>query len=94
MEITVPYSHGVKSEDRTYTISFRPAMEAILAVIEDPDLHPSFMFYPERHYVLNPQTKKPMRVWTDIHTGDDWWELQVHFILFSDRVLLSFSRIK
>lgn len=78
-EISVPYSHGVKSEDRTYTVSFRPAMEAILDVIEDPDLHPSFTFYPEHHYVLNPQTKRLMRVWTDIHTGDDWWELQVFF---------------
>lgn len=80
MEISVPYSHGVKSEDRTYTVFFRPAMEAILDVIEDSDLHPSFTFYPERHYVFNPKTGKPMRVWTDIHTADDWWELQVHFI--------------
>jgi hypothetical protein len=52
-------------------------MDAILDLIEDPDLHPSFTFYPERHYVLNPRTGKNMRVWTDIHTGDDWWELQV-----------------
>lgn len=94
MEISVPYSHGVKSEDRTYTIFFRPAMEAILDVIEDPDLHPSFTFYPERHYVLNPQTKKPMHVWTDIHTGDDWWELQVHFYIFIGRVMLSFNRTR
>ena len=56
-------------------------MEAILGVIEDPDLHPSFTFYPEHHYILNPQTKELMRVWTDIYTGDDWWELQVHFYL-------------
>ena len=77
MEISVPYFHGVKSEDRTYTVFFCPAMEAILDVIEDPDLHPSITFYPERHYVFNPQTGKSMQVWTDIHTGDDWWELQV-----------------
>ena len=93
MEISVPYSHGGKSEDRTYTVSFRPAMKAILEVIEDPDLHPSFTFYPEHHYVLNPQTQKPMRVWTDIHTGDDWWELQV-YISFGDRAVLTFSRIR
>ena len=78
-EISVPYSHGINEEDWTYTVYYRPAMEAILDVIEDPDLCPSFTFYPERHYVLNPQTKKLMRVWTDVHTGDDWWELQVHF---------------
>ena len=83
MEISVPYSHGVKSEDRTYTVFFRPAMEAILDVIEDSDLHPSFTFYPERHYVFNPKTGKPMRVWTDIHTADDWWELQVHLYIYA-----------
>ena len=69
-------------------------MEEILDVIEDPNLRPSFTFYPERHYVFNPQTKKPMRMWTDIHTGDDWWELQVHFCIFSSRISLSLSRIK
>lgn len=56
-------------------------MEAILDVIEDPDLHPLFTFYPERHYILDPQTGELVRVWTDIHTGDDWWELQVHLYL-------------
>ena len=76
-EISVPYSHGIDEEDWTYTVYYHPAMEAILDVIEDPDLHPSFTFYPEHHYVLNPQTKKLMCVWTDVHTGDDWWELQV-----------------
>ena len=54
-------------------------MEAILDTIEDPDLHPAFIFYPERHYILNPHTHKLMRVWTDIHTADDWWMLQVSF---------------
>ena len=52
-------------------------MDAILDLIEDPDLHSSFTFYPEHHYVLNPRTGTNMGVWTDIHTGDDWWRLQV-----------------
>ena len=78
VEISVPYSHGANEEDRTYTVHCRPAMEAILDAIEDPDLRPPFIFYPERHYILNPHTHKTMRVWTDIHTADDWWLLQVH----------------
>ena len=53
-------------------------MQAILDLIQDPDLRPSFTFYSEHHYVLNPRTNKNMRVFTDIHTGDDWWELQVY----------------
>ena len=95
MEISVPYSHGTTKEDRTYTVYHRPAMKAILDVIEDPDLRPSFTFYPERHYVLNPRTNKLMRVWTDIHTSDDWWELQVHFYMFNDKtMLISHDRIR
>lgn len=94
VDISVPYSYGVKSEDWTYTVSFCPAMEAILDVIEDPDLHPSFTFYPERHYVLNPQTQKLVQVWTDIHTGDDWWELQVNFCMSNGGTGLTPSRIR
>ena len=79
VEISVPYSHGVNNENRTYAVYCRPAMGAILDTIEDPDLRPSFIFYPEWHYVLNPHTHKLMRVWSDIHTADDWWMLQVCF---------------
>ena len=77
MNIQVPYAHVGIEDERSYDVYCRNSMNAILDVIQDPDLHPSFIFYPERHYVLNPRTKKNMRVWTDIHTGDDWWELQV-----------------
>jgi len=69
-------------------------MEAILDVIEDPDVHPSLIFYPEQHYILNPQTHKPMQVWTDVHTGDDWWQLQVHFSHLNNRIGPDSSRIR
>lgn len=77
VDTEVPYAHGGIEEDRKYTIHCRSSLNAILDVIQDPDLYPSFTFYPERHYILNPRTNTNMRVWTDIHTGDDWWELQV-----------------
>ena len=76
-DIQVPYVHGGREDKRTYSVYCRNSMDAILDVIQDPDLHSSFIYYPEHHYVLNPRTKKNMRVWTDIHTGDDWWKLQV-----------------
>jgi len=79
VEISAPYSHRGEKEVRMYTVHCRPAMEAILDAIEDSDLHPSFIFYSEQHYTLNPYTHKLMRVWTDIHTADDWWMLQVYF---------------
>jgi hypothetical protein len=71
-------------------------MDATKDVIQDPDLLPSMIFYPERHYVLNPRTKKNMRVWTDIHTGDDWWMLQVYFIsvILVTGWLITFIRIR
>lgn len=51
-------------------------MDAILQVIEDPDLRGVFTSYPQRHYVRDPRGGN-MRVWTDVHTADDWWSLQV-----------------
>ena len=72
--------HSGAEENHTYTVYCRSSMDAILGLIQDPDLHPSFTFYPERHYILNPRANTNMRVWTDIHTGDDWWELQVGLV--------------
>ena len=52
-------------------------MDAVLRVIEDPDLREAFTMYPQRHYVRDPHGGPNMRVWTDVHTADDWWSLQV-----------------
>ena len=62
---------------RVYTVRFRPALDAVRQVLEDPGLRSSLICYPERHYVQNPRTNENMRVWSDVHTADDWWELQV-----------------
>ena len=76
-EIIVPYVQGKLKEERTYTVRYRPAMDAILHVIEDPDLRGVLTMYPQRHYIRNPRGGPNMRVWTDLHTADDWWSLQV-----------------
>ena len=78
-EITVPYIQGEFKEDQTYTIRYRPVMDAILRLIEDPNLQGVFITYPERHYVCDPHGGPSVRVWTDLHTADDWWSLQVLF---------------
>ena len=62
---------------REYTVRFRPALDAVRQVLEDPGLRKSLIHYPERHYVRKPGTNENMRVWSDVHTADDWWELQV-----------------
>ena len=66
-----------------YTIRFRPALDAVRQVLEDPGLRQSLIHYLERHYVWRPGTNENMRVWSDVHTADDWWELQVILILAS-----------
>ena len=76
-EITVPYIQGKQKEERTYTVRYRPAIDAVLRTIEDPDLQGVLTMYPEQHYVHDPHSDQNMRVFTDIHTADDWWSLQV-----------------
>lgn len=77
MEVRVPYKHSKTTEIRTYKVRFRPALDAVKHVLEDPVLRKHLIRYPERHYVQKPGTHENMRVWTDVHTADDWWELQV-----------------
>ena len=52
-------------------------MDAILRTIADPDLQGVLIMYPKQHYVHNPHGGQNMQVWTDVHTADDWWSLQV-----------------
>ena len=61
----------------TYRVRFRPALDAVKYVLEDPALRGSLVRYPERRYVRKPGTDTNMWVWSDVHTADDWWELQV-----------------
>ena len=42
---------GEFKEDRTYTVRFRPAMDEVLHLIEDPDLRGVFTTHPQRHYI-------------------------------------------
>ncbi|KAF9784788.1 hypothetical protein BJ322DRAFT_1109498 [Thelephora terrestris] len=96
-EISVPYIRGEYEEQRTYTVRYRPAMDAVLRTIKDPDLRGVFTTYPQRHYVHDPHGGN-MRVWTDLHTADDWWSLQdkigpekvvIHVQLYSDATQLN-----
>ena len=77
-EIIVPYVQGQVEDNRTYIVRYRPAMDAILRTIEDPDLQGVLTMYPQQHYVCDPNGNQNMRVFTDVHTADDWWSLQVH----------------
>ena len=84
VEIEVPYKHKKSTEMRQYKVRFRPALDAVKHVLEDPALQERLIRYPEKHYVRKPGTDENMRVWSDVHTASDWWELQVvSVVLFS-----------
>ena len=76
-EVQAPYKCGQVKETRKYTVRFRPALDAVKHALEDPALRKHLIRYPERRYVRKPGTNENMRVWTDVHTADDWWQLQV-----------------
>ena len=77
VDIQVPYEHKKETEMRNYKVRFRPALDAVKHVLEDPALRQHLIRYPEKHYIRKPGTDENMRVWSDVHTADDWWELQV-----------------
>lgn len=64
-------------DNRTYAVRFRPALDAIRQVLEDPDIFDSITRYPERRYIRKPGTQQNMRVWSEAWSGDDWWDIQV-----------------
>ena len=77
MYIHVPYTHNSVTEMRGYKVRSRPALDAVKHVLEDPALRGSLICHPEKRYVRKPGTDVNMRVWSDVHTADDWWKLQV-----------------
>jgi hypothetical protein len=83
VNIQVPYERKRKTEMREYTIRSRPVLDTVRRALEDPGLRASLIYYPERHYVRKPGAGGNMRVWSDVHTADDWWEVQVIPLLSS-----------
>ena len=71
-KIQVPYQRCKKIEMREYTVHFRPALDVVRHMLEDPCLHESLIYYPERHYIRKPGTNENIWVWSDIHTTDNW----------------------
>lgn len=91
VQVQVPYKHKKEVEMRSYKVHFRPALDAVKHVLEDPALQRYLIHFPERHYIHKPGTNENMRVWSDVHTADDWWTIQVANILLISYVLLMLS---
>ena len=53
---------------------YRDILPCIRAIFGDPDLARDMVFAPERHY-HDPQ--RTNRIYSEMHTGDWWWSVQV-----------------
>ena len=53
---------------------YREAIPCIRALFGDPKFTNDLVFAPERHYA---DREKTCRVYSEMHTGDWWWSVQV-----------------
>lgn len=60
--------------DEVMVMYHRDVLECVRSLYSDPEFAPHLVFKPERHYTDEDQTS---RIYSDIHTGKWWWELQV-----------------
>ncbi|KAH9934362.1 uncharacterized protein B0H18DRAFT_1207855, partial [Fomitopsis serialis] len=93
--LTLPFEG---EDDRSYDFRWRDANEVLLQSLEDKGTRSSKVWYPEQHYVRRPGTANNMRVWSEAHTADDWWDLQnsvgpdrvvIYLIFYSDATALN-----
>lgn len=93
--LKVPYQHAGKEEDRSYIFRYKPCLDPILHVMEDPALQGILHLYPEMHFVRRSGPGGGnMRVYSDVHTGDDWHELQVRALIIILKYHSLFSRLQ
>lgn len=65
--------------DETLEVWHRDVIECLRALYGDPEFSPHLVFVPERHYADEDET---VRVFSDMHTGKWWWEMQVRNLFF------------
>ena len=49
---------------------------SLRALYSNPEFQHDLIFSPERHFADKERTQ---RVYNDMHTGDWWWSVQVHY---------------
>jgi hypothetical protein len=60
--------------DDTLEFYFRDILQCIRTIYGDPEFTRDLVFAPERHYTDHERT---CRVYSEMHTGDWWWAVQV-----------------
>jgi hypothetical protein len=59
----------------TLELYFRDILACIRSIYSDPELAQDLVVAPEHHYADHERTD---RIYSEIHTGDWWWAVQVH----------------
>ena len=64
-----------------FDVHYRPIMDCLKSLFNDPNFAQHLIYAPERHYADQDAT---IRVYHDLHTGKWWWNVQVSisFLLF------------
>lgn len=68
---------------------YRDIIECIRALFGNPEFAHDLVFAPERHYTNSTQTR---RVYSEMHTGDWWWSVQVCTWPYSGIILIRDTR--
>jgi hypothetical protein len=66
--------HNLVIGGETLELYFRDILACIRSIYSDPELAQDLVIAPERHYADHEQTD---RIYSEIHTGDWWWAVQV-----------------
>lgn len=64
----------VEGSDTKHELFLRNPIDCIKALFADPAFEDHLTFAPERHFA---DSKRKIRLYTDMKTGEFWWEIQV-----------------
>ncbi|KAL1669102.1 hypothetical protein GGF50DRAFT_85638 [Schizophyllum commune] len=89
-EIQVDYPK--ESAPRTYVLHHKRLLPVIRDVLEDEALADRIQTYPERRYVARPGGGL-MRVWDELWSGDEWWDMQSKLGLLAFVIYVQLCRV-
>ncbi|KAF8593698.1 hypothetical protein BDV93DRAFT_584062 [Ceratobasidium sp. AG-I] len=73
---THPFSITFRGVEHELEFRVKDVMSTIDSIVQDPELAPHFIWYPERLYYPHPDGSTNIQVWEEMHHGADWWYIQ------------------
>ncbi|KAG8693168.1 hypothetical protein FRC08_009290 [Ceratobasidium sp. 394] len=94
-----PFITEFKGHRFTHELNFRPIYPVLEEIVGDEELFKEFTMHPEQVFIRrSEEDPTPMRVWEQIHQGDDWWNMQdsipsdhhiLHLVIYIDETNVS-----